>query len=68
MDKQLTGAHWRKSSHSGSNGGACVEVATNLAGVVGLRDSKNAPGPELEITDRAWSAFVADVRRGEFDF
>ena len=23
----LTGAIWRKSSHSGSNGGACIEVA-----------------------------------------
>lgn len=27
----LAGAVWRKSSRSNDNGGACVEVATNLA-------------------------------------
>jgi Domain of unknown function (DUF397) len=67
MDRQLITAHWRKSSYSGTNGGACVEVATNLTGVVAVRDSKNVAVPELEITDRAWSAFIADIKRGEFD-
>jgi Domain of unknown function (DUF397) len=33
----LTGARWRKSSWSGSNGGNCVEVATNLPGIVAVR-------------------------------
>jgi hypothetical protein len=67
MDKQLNHAQWRKSSYSGTNGGACVEVATGLPGVVAVRDSKNVPGPELETTDQAWSAFVADIKGGEFD-
>ena len=67
MDRQLVTAQWRKSSYSGTNGGACVEVAANLPGVVAVRDSKNVTGAELEITDRAWSAFITDIKRGEFD-
>lgn len=35
-----TGAHWRKSTRSGSNGGNCVKVADNLAGVVAVSDPK----------------------------
>ena len=45
----VTGAMWRKSSYSSANGGACVEVASNLPGVVAVRDSK-APGA------RRWSS------------
>ena len=30
---------WRKSSRSGTNGGSCVEVATNRPGNVYVRDS-----------------------------
>jgi Domain of unknown function (DUF397) len=67
MDRQLITAQWRKSSYSGTNGGQCVEVAASLPGVVAVRDSKNVTGPELEITDRAWSAFITDIKRGEFD-
>jgi hypothetical protein len=33
---------------------------------VAVRDSKNVPGPELQITDQAWSAFVTSVQGGEF--
>jgi hypothetical protein len=29
-----TGTRWRKSTHSGGNGGECVEVTDNLARVV----------------------------------
>ena len=36
----LSRANWRTSSHSGGNGGQCVEVARNLPGVVVVRDSK----------------------------
>lgn len=35
----LSSAKWRKASYSGSNGGNCVEVATNLPGIVAVRDS-----------------------------
>ncbi|MEV5820877.1 DUF397 domain-containing protein [Micromonospora haikouensis] len=53
----LTGATWRKSTRS-NNGGDCVEVADNLPGVVGLRDSKDPSGPVLTFTPVAWAAFV----------
>ncbi|MGC4886067.1 DUF397 domain-containing protein [Micromonospora sp. DT227] len=57
----LTGAHWRKSTRSGSNQGACVEVADNLPGVVGVRDSKDPTGPALAFEPASWRAFVAQV-------
>jgi len=46
----LTCAERRKSSRSGSNGGACVEVARNLPRIVAVRDSKNPHGPVLIIS------------------
>ncbi|MFD0967625.1 DUF397 domain-containing protein [Plantactinospora endophytica] len=55
-------ADWRKSSRSG--GGNCVEVAGNLAGVVGVRDSKDVAGPVLAFGPGAWASFVAGVRVG----
>ncbi|MCT2276411.1 DUF397 domain-containing protein [Micromonospora chalcea] len=54
---ELTGAIWRKSTRSGTQGD-CVEVADNLAGVVGVRDSKDPAGPVLTFTPDAWRAFV----------
>ncbi|MFJ4705025.1 DUF397 domain-containing protein [Streptomyces anulatus] len=59
---------WYTSSYS-DNGGACVEVATNLAtphGIVPVRDSKNVSGPVLDVPATAFSAFVAGVRAGDF--
>ncbi|MFG1950068.1 DUF397 domain-containing protein [Micromonospora sp. NPDC048830] len=58
----LTRATWRKASRSNSNGGACVEVADNLPGVVAVRDSKDPTGPLLTFTPASWRAFVADTR------
>ncbi|MEV6692962.1 DUF397 domain-containing protein [Micromonospora sp. NPDC051196] len=55
----LTGARWRTSSRSSTNGGVCVEVADNLPGVVGVRDSKDPTGPALTFASAAWRAFVA---------
>ncbi|MEV6811756.1 DUF397 domain-containing protein [Micromonospora sp. NPDC051296] len=57
----LTGAQWHKSSRSSTNGGACVEVADNLPGVVGVRDSKDPAGPALTFTPTAWRAFVTQL-------
>jgi hypothetical protein len=56
---ELNRADWRKSSYSGTNGGACVEVARNLPGVVAVRDSKDPHGPALIITRADWAAFTA---------
>ncbi|MET8259024.1 DUF397 domain-containing protein [Micromonospora sp. NPDC005205] len=57
----LTGATWRKSTKS-SDQGNCVEVADNLAGVVGVRDSKDIEGPALVFGPAQWQDFVAGVR------
>ncbi|MEV7332128.1 DUF397 domain-containing protein [Micromonospora sp. NPDC093244] len=54
----VTGARWRKSTKSGSNGGDCVEVADNLPGVVLVRDTKNRDGGTLAFAPAAWRAFV----------
>lgn len=66
MDR-IARAPWRKSSYSGSNGGACVEIALTLPGVVAVRDSKNPAGPNLAFAPAEWAAFAAGVKAGEFD-
>jgi Domain of unknown function (DUF397) len=58
----LTRAEWRKSTRSGDNGGACVEVARNLPGVVAVRDSKNPDGPVLIVSTDEWAGFLARLR------
>lgn len=49
---------WRKSTRSGGNGGACVEVADNLPSVVLVRDTKDRDGGTLHVDPTAWKAFV----------
>ncbi|MEU1304593.1 DUF397 domain-containing protein [Streptomyces shenzhenensis] len=59
---------WFTSSYS-DNGGNCIEVATNLAaphGLVPVRDSKNPNGPVLDLPAHAFTAFVAEVKTGQF--
>jgi hypothetical protein len=63
----LTEAAWRKSSYSGNNGGNCVEVASNLPGIIAVRDSKDREGPVLTFTPDEWIAFIHGARSGEFD-
>ena len=58
----LTRAEWRKSSRSGDNGGACVEVARNLPRIVAVRDSKNPHGPVLIISRDEWASLIARLR------
>ena len=58
----LTGAKWRKSSRSSGNSGNCVEVADDLPGVVGVRDSKDPSGPVLVFAPAAWRSFVAQTK------
>ncbi|WP_031173315.1 DUF397 domain-containing protein [Streptomyces durhamensis] len=60
----LNGVTWRKSSHSNSDGGQCVEVAENLPlPLVPVRDSKDTTRTPLLIGAGAWSAFVEGVKR-----
>ncbi len=59
---ELTGAQWRKSTRSNSNGGNCVEVADNLPGVVLVRDTKDRDGGTLTFTPTAWRTFVNHLR------
>jgi uncharacterized protein DUF397 len=63
----LSGAVWRKSTRSDNGGASCVEVAKNLPDVVGVRDTKDRSGPVLTFAPAVWSAFVDDVKAGEFD-
>ncbi|MCZ7378661.1 DUF397 domain-containing protein [Micromonospora sp. WMMC250] len=58
----LAGATWRKSTRSGGSGGNCVEVADNLPGVVGARDSKDPTGAALVFATATWAAFVDGVK------
>ena len=53
-------SNWRTSSHSGSNGGECVEIATTEAVLV--RDTADRSGPVLRFTAEAWRAFTAAIR------
>lgn len=64
--QDLRRAAWRTSTYSGGNG-SCVEVASNLPAIVAVRDSKDRQGPVLALAERAWSAFVQGIKRGEFD-
>ncbi|WP_031155740.1 DUF397 domain-containing protein [Streptomyces xanthophaeus] len=55
---------WFKSSYS-ENGGACIEVATNLVaarGVVPVRDSKRDDSPVLGFTAAAFATFVDGIK------
>ncbi|MET9359837.1 DUF397 domain-containing protein [Streptomyces sp. NPDC006632] len=58
----LSVVRWRRSTYSNGDGGNCVEVADNLAGVVPVRDSKAPNGPALIIPAGAWVSFVRAVK------
>ena len=52
--------NWRKSSYSGDNGGACVEVAA--VGNVYVRDTTDRDGATLSVSPSSWTAFLADIK------
>ena len=63
----LSSAPWRKSSHSGNDGGDCIEAAPGfIPGAVPVRDSKDPQGPALVFDTDAFTAFVTAVKAGEF--
>jgi hypothetical protein len=57
-------AGWRKSSHSGPEGGDCIEVAALYEATVGLRDSKNPGGGHLHLSVPAWQALLSSIKSG----
>ncbi|MFD4029968.1 DUF397 domain-containing protein [Streptomyces sp. NPDC058637] len=54
---------WFKSSYSGSDGDACIEVAKGTQ-AVRVRDSKDHLSPELSLSPTAWDDFVAYAAQG----
>ncbi|WP_030240493.1 MULTISPECIES: DUF397 domain-containing protein [unclassified Streptomyces] len=52
-----TALEWFKSSYSGSEGGACLEVATHPT-AIHIRDSKTPTAPHLTVTPSTWTAFL----------
>ncbi|MFD7447516.1 DUF397 domain-containing protein [Kitasatospora sp. NPDC059827] len=58
MSSELT---WRKSSHSGSEGGSCIEIA-HAEGTIHVRDSKDKSGPQLAFAPGAWADFIEFTR------
>ncbi|MEU8435542.1 DUF397 domain-containing protein [Streptomyces sp. NPDC029216] len=62
MTNPADAARWFTSSYS-DHGGQCVEVATNLPGIVPVRDSKAGDGgPVLTFGSDAFAAFLGAVR------
>jgi Domain of unknown function (DUF397) len=57
---------WRKSTHSDSKGGECVEV-TALPAAIGIRDSKHPGGPHLAVGARQFRALLDQIKAGALD-
>ncbi|MEJ8648630.1 DUF397 domain-containing protein [Streptomyces sp. MS1.AVA.3] len=55
------GLCWFKSSYSGGEGNACLEVA-HAGTRVAIRDSKAPGGPALAFPPAAFMAFIDSVR------
>lgn len=66
MSIDLTGADWRKSTRSSAQGN-CVEVASNLPGIVAVRDSKDPNGGALALSPAAFAAFGELVKAGKLN-
>ncbi|QXJ23299.1 DUF397 domain-containing protein [Actinomadura graeca] len=60
------GPCWRKSSHSGGEGGQCVELAV-VGDAVAVRDSKNPQGGHLTVRRGVLVALVGQVKAGALD-
>jgi hypothetical protein len=61
LQRELTGAVWRKSSRSGS-GDQCVEVAPLTRTLRAVRDSKDPAGPALVLTPAAWRGLLDAIK------
>ena len=52
---------WRKSTYSDSNGGQCVEAASD-SGVILVRDTARPDAGTLDFTAAAWQEFMDSFR------
>ena len=57
----VTAFAWRKSSYSGDNGGACIEVGTT-GPAVAIRDSKYPASPQLAFAPAIWKTFTNQLK------
>ncbi|MEU9886501.1 DUF397 domain-containing protein [Sphaerisporangium sp. NPDC051011] len=64
MAPDLRDAQWRKSSFSG-DAGECVEVASNIPGLIAVRDSKAPTSPALTLTPGEWTTFLRGLQADE---
>ncbi|MGV9317988.1 DUF397 domain-containing protein [Streptomyces sp. NPDC003435] len=55
--RHMTGLEWFKSSYSGNDDSACVEVALT-ATEIHIRDSKTQNGPQLAVPATTWTEFI----------
>ncbi|MFS8199202.1 DUF397 domain-containing protein [Streptomyces sp. CWNU-52B] len=63
MTPDLSGAAWRKSSHSDGGDNNCVEVADSYPDLVPVRDSKTPAARPLVFSGASWAVFVGGVKR-----
>ena len=63
----LAHANWRKASRSTSGNGGCVEIASNLPGLVAIRDSKRPEDGAHVVAPAAFAEFLTDVKAGCYD-
>ena len=52
---------WHTSSHSGSNGGNCLQAAAT-AYAIAIRDSKDPHGPVLTFGPHDWQRFTSQIK------
>ncbi|WP_019632149.1 DUF397 domain-containing protein [Actinomadura atramentaria] len=57
----LPSTRWRKSTHSGGQGGNCVEVGS-ADGMVGIRDSKALTAGHLTLTRTTAATLLAHIK------
>lgn len=65
VERVVREGRWYKASASEGTGG-CVEVAPNVPGVAGVRDSKDPGGPVLVFDRQAFAQFVEATATGRF--
>jgi hypothetical protein len=68
MTQDLSPSLWHRSSHSGPEGGDCVEVAVSgrAEPSIAVRDSKNPDGAILMFAPAEWTRLVRRIKADRF--